>query len=122
MKFDRTVWPTMPTSSAPAIPCRAHRPPFPRAPYPHPHTLPYTRYPRRKTPLRPGPDVAALYGAHRGPLLRLAEVARLGLRARLLDGATGQPLAGRVTLAAPPGAWPPQVRHNTTSCCGGRLN
>lgn len=63
----------------------------------------------RKTPLRPALDVAALYSTHRGSLLRLAEVSRLGLRARLLDGATGQPLAGRVTLTAPAGAWPPQV-------------
>ncbi|GLI59945.1 hypothetical protein VaNZ11_001997 [Volvox africanus] len=61
----------------------------------------------RKLPT--GNDLLTMYGYNRASLLRLAEAAHVGFRARLLDAVTGAPLRADVTMDNPNNILAPQV-------------
>ncbi|GFR49020.1 hypothetical protein Agub_g11041 [Astrephomene gubernaculifera] len=62
-----------------------------------------------KMPSPASTNFPTLYANNRASFLRLAEMAHSGLRARLLDAVSGQPLLANATLQSPPGMWAPQV-------------
>ncbi|PNH05638.1 Carboxypeptidase M [Tetrabaena socialis] len=56
-----------------------------------------------------GRQLAVLYSLNRDSLLRLAEMAHLGLKARVVDAVSRAPLLAHVELLEPKGMWPPEV-------------
>lgn len=70
-------------------------------------TLPFSKMYCRKIPT--SSELVAIYGNNREALIRLGEMAHLGLRARLLDAGTRAPLRADVRMIDPADIWPPQV-------------